>query len=453
MSLKKITSMLKLFLALSILALFVACGGGGGGGGDNGGSGEDTYTNASLKGIWFSSASTIAENKERAYIILDGNGKITALGGFGMNTDNIGTYSVSTVGAVTMVFNGVTDADSQTATGEIVSGSRFSLHAHYQGTPDTIYFDKVTDPSLCAGTWSGTLTGYGQVRSISFMVDSNGAISSVTGFTGPVTGMMFGLNGESTSHFVTGEIAPFDELSIVGALSGNTITGTLIADKSGSTGTAVLQRASLPGAPQRLMAVWEEGARAGILGITVPGATDYKLYASTNGTDYASVNIASSTRGNSFYFLLNMSQSTYFKATAVVGGVESEKSQPCYLDYSRRDYSLLPNFAITSPADGADGVSTVAAITWNAYPSATSYMVRIEEVTSSGESLDPEVVPVLYEVSGTSMTLGSSTHVLSPYFDETLKPGTHYMLKMAVFDSLHTIIAVSSNRIKFTTAN
>jgi hypothetical protein len=81
-------------------------------------------------------------------------------------------------------------------------------------------------------------------------------------------------------------------------------------------------------------------------------------------------------------------------------------------------------------------------------------MIRIEEVTSTGDSLDPEVIPVFMTVSAsaTSYTIGSSAHVIARYVSEPLKAGTHYKLKMAAFDSLNTIIGVNSNRSVFTTA-
>jgi hypothetical protein len=208
-------------------------------------SGSVAFTNASLKGIWISSASTISTNKERAYFILDGNGKITDTGGFGMNTANPGTYSVSSHGAISITFNATNASESMTVTGNMVSSSEFLINAEYQGTPETIYFDKVTDPSLCKGTWTGTVTGYGiSDHAISFTVDPSGVISNFTGFSGTVTGKIFGLNGVASAHCITSEIAPFDEFSIVGALSGNTITGYFIADQNATAGTAVLNRTS-----------------------------------------------------------------------------------------------------------------------------------------------------------------------------------------------------------------
>lgn len=81
---------------------------------------------------------------------------------------------------------------------------------------------------------------------IEFTVDSNGIITSFTGLSGPVSGMMF-VEGEKVSAFIyTGEEKPYSDIQLLGDISGNTITGQYAINNGGEAdGTIALERSPM----------------------------------------------------------------------------------------------------------------------------------------------------------------------------------------------------------------
>ena len=164
------------------------------------------------------------------YVIGDGSGTITGWGAFYMNG---GSYQVQANGAFTATLNSTHDNPAQLS-GSFSSPTQVTLTGSLTGS-----LTRVPDPSTCAGTWSGSLneTG-GPTYPITFTVDSTGAVTSFTGFQGPVTGGMFSESGKVVAFFKTGldpNSSPYNQIQLNGTLAGNSITGSYEIDESGNS--------------------------------------------------------------------------------------------------------------------------------------------------------------------------------------------------------------------------
>ncbi len=178
-------------------------------------------SNASLKGPWIG---TITQHEFPFYLISDGKGNITDMGEYdvlpnGYTVNPFGTFSIylfNYEGVPKTLKCKFTSKTSATWTGvnnhgEIRSGS----------------LDKVIDPSICEGTWTGSMVTDSETYSIEFVIDSNGAIIDyTTDFAPPVSGHIFSIGDVVTGFFRTGSSGGYEEIKIAGILSEGAINGS-----------------------------------------------------------------------------------------------------------------------------------------------------------------------------------------------------------------------------------
>ena len=174
------------------------------------------YSNATLYGPWLIEV----PEEARVFIIGDGMGSLTGHAMFN-EADPPGSYQVQPDGAYTLTTN--FEDIAVTFLGTLTSPTEGTLRV------DTMIgtITKVVDISICQGTWSGTLTesGTSNTYEITFTVDQNGQITSLTGFAGPIAGQMFSQTGRAIAFFTTGRTDPYNQIKITGNISGNSLSG------------------------------------------------------------------------------------------------------------------------------------------------------------------------------------------------------------------------------------
>ncbi|HXR48526.1 MAG TPA: hypothetical protein VN784_13910 [Candidatus Limnocylindrales bacterium] len=188
----------------------------------------------SLHGAWIIPPTGVT-NVGQAYFMADGNGTLTNFGAYNLATPP-GYYSVSNTGGVTMTVK----AASQTniVTGQFMPPRQIVFAGSFGVAMP------VENVSLCAGTWSGTLSETNDPNglsdySVSLTVATNGSANLSGDFSG--TGWMFALaptNGALAGFFHTSSSGNYDQFRITGTLSGNAITGSFDTD-SGSGANAI----------------------------------------------------------------------------------------------------------------------------------------------------------------------------------------------------------------------
>ncbi|HTV40381.1 MAG TPA: hypothetical protein VMF08_07390 [Candidatus Sulfotelmatobacter sp.] len=188
-----------------------------------------------------------AFSTDSAFIAFDGSGAITnfAVYYFG---ERYGappsSYSISNTGGVTLTVisnsGGSGQLQTNTVTGQFEPPRQINFNIYstsLSGLP-------VTNISLCAGNWSGTLTETNDPNglsdySINLAVNTNGFVNLSGDFTG--AGWIFALaptNGTIASFFYTTSTGNYDQFGLGGILNSNVITGSFGAD-SGSGAEAV----------------------------------------------------------------------------------------------------------------------------------------------------------------------------------------------------------------------
>jgi hypothetical protein len=175
-----------------------------------------TYSSGTFSGPWLWEGSQ--------YVIGDGSGNITDWSGFNYAG---GSYQVQADGATTITILVSTELPIQLS-GFFTSSTTLTVPG-----PVSWSMTKVSDLSACSGTWSGNLVQTaGGNYPITFTVNASGAVTSFTGFTGPVTGKMFSEGGKVVAHFLTGVGAsnPYNQITFSGTRTGNTISGSLYID-------------------------------------------------------------------------------------------------------------------------------------------------------------------------------------------------------------------------------
>jgi len=182
-------------------------------------------TAGSFSGSWFVSSDEIQDG----YLISDGAGLITECGGIFYFVS--GAYAVGEDGSFSVTLN--TEHDSPIElTGAFAIPTFIEIMSPFLGT-----MTKISNASACSGTWSGTLDETsGGSTAITFTIDSNGAVTSFTGITGPVTGRMFCQAGKAAAFFTTGAGTddPYSQISLEGTRVGDNITGSLYLDNASS---------------------------------------------------------------------------------------------------------------------------------------------------------------------------------------------------------------------------
>jgi hypothetical protein len=194
------------------------------------------YSNLTFTGAWLllpSSATT------PIYFIGNGNGVVTDHSAYNLASP-AGSYSVQPNGAYALNLNTTGDGTIPLS-GTLTSESAGSVS--WTGGSGAIA--EVTNHAACQGAWSGTLreTATTSAYTISYAVDTNGAITSFTGFAGPVSGKMFCESGTAVAFFKTGAADGYNQFKIWGSLSGTTVSGSFDNDySSGTLGTVTLTR-------------------------------------------------------------------------------------------------------------------------------------------------------------------------------------------------------------------
>lgn len=182
----------------------------------------------SFSGPWLLSSDEV----QNTFLISDGEGVITECGIFNFVD---GTYAMGEDDFLNITLN--TEGESPIVmTGTFTIPTLIALTSPFLGT-----MTKISYVSACSGTWSGTLDETsGGSTPISFTVDSDGAVTSFTGLTDPVTGRMFCQDGKVAAFFITGADTedPYSQIGLGGTRTGGTITGSLhLNTGSGVDGT------------------------------------------------------------------------------------------------------------------------------------------------------------------------------------------------------------------------
>jgi hypothetical protein len=188
------------------------------------------YSDASLNGAW----KVVADDD--AYILFDGAGGITEMGVFdGAPPTNIGTYSVSSSGAIT----GNLSIFSMDFTGQFSSATAASLVSEMGTFP----MDKITSPGLLAETLTGSFVSDGETKNVVLSVDALGEITSATGDLNILYGRIYSLNGAVMGYIQTDDANCWNQFIVNGTYASNTINGTINVDcNTIPEGVATLQR-------------------------------------------------------------------------------------------------------------------------------------------------------------------------------------------------------------------
>ncbi len=205
------------------------------------------FSNVTLEGAWV----TVSENDptydEKAYFLFDGNGLITDMGGFALDMENPGTYSVSPGGSVSMTTRWEGGGEVP-LTGSLVSDADMTVECdNSQGQHVVFRLAKVSDRAACAGVWEGVLIEDNPANRypIAFMVDQSGAVANFfEGFPADTAGGMYSFGSSTNSFFRTGAAGEYNQFSIVGGqISNNALSGYFVTDSGPAVdGTIELYR-------------------------------------------------------------------------------------------------------------------------------------------------------------------------------------------------------------------
>ncbi len=186
------------------------------------------YSNSSLKGAWlYLFPSSPGKN---GFAEFDGNGTMTNTSGFYPGAPP-GSYHVRSDGSFAFTTNPIGFPPDQ-GSGVLTSSSIATMTLPAAGG-----MVKVSNIAACQGTWTGILTeitGGSATHAFRFLVDANGAITSMTGFTSPVSGAMFSESGYLVAFFDTAEPSLYDQFRLAGQISGSEASGTFTAIGTGA---------------------------------------------------------------------------------------------------------------------------------------------------------------------------------------------------------------------------
>lgn len=183
-----------------------------------------TLSNSDLSGpwMWLSKAGNVI-------FVFDGKGGILDVGVFNALLPTAG-YHVLPDGSFNISLD-FPNNPSKVLSGILTSATAGILTAPGGGTGSLI---KVTELSSCQGGWTGTLreSAGTDTFNIAFIIDSNGMVTSFSGFAQPVSGRMLCESGNLAGYFRTGEplTNPYSQIQISGKLSGNNVTGIFFTD-------------------------------------------------------------------------------------------------------------------------------------------------------------------------------------------------------------------------------
>jgi hypothetical protein len=175
------------------------------------------YSNASVSGPW------IITYQNALYIIFDGNGNVTEMGFQKDSVYPVGTYSITSQGALTATIN-LTQGTTY-ITGNMLSNVSAMFYIDTTGGPAYMY--QVANPATLQGTWTGyiydstTLT----TRNIQFTVNSSGVITSANGIS-LISGKIFAV-ADTVAGYITTSDTPcaYKYIQISGIYTADSITG------------------------------------------------------------------------------------------------------------------------------------------------------------------------------------------------------------------------------------
>lgn len=189
------------------------------------------YSNASLNGPWM----TTTDND--SYILFDGNGNITEFGVYGGVTgSNVGTYSITSSGAITGNFS----IFSMDFTGQMTDANTASITIVGVGT---LPLDRIVYPGALAETLTGTFVADNSTNNVVLTVDENGEITAATGDLNITYGRMYTQDGKIIGFIQTDDQFCWAQFIVNGTYTNNIISGSVHLDcNSVSAGTADLTR-------------------------------------------------------------------------------------------------------------------------------------------------------------------------------------------------------------------
>lgn len=241
-----------------------------------------SYSNISLNGPWML---VLADGTGHDYFTFNGNGVLS-----NSSTYNAlpGTYNVQADGTYALYLPTMSDA-TVLASGKLSSSSVASINWNAgPGQPGGIgSLLKVSNVSACQGAWEGSLveTIGGATYDVTFVVDANGAITSFSGFSGPVTGNMYSEGGKLVAFFTTARSDAYSQFAFWGSLSGETAAATYDNDSSSDDiGTVQLKRIFNPSAVIGKTIYWADQGGYGYFRFT----SDGKFYGTGNINNGAS---------------------------------------------------------------------------------------------------------------------------------------------------------------------
>ncbi len=194
------------------------------------------YSNASLAGAWYIPASSSSE--EEIYMIFDEKGIITEFGGYNIvnNGTNVGTYTVTPSGQVTI--NLTVDNSLYTNTGQFFTLDSIS---GFSGE-ELAYMVKIPDIGTLAGYWSGSISNSDYSGNFYISIDNTGKITSPSSYFGHVftrKGKVIGFIATNNGSDCWGQMQFADCIFLK-----DNISGKMIADCSDINGSIFLSRFS-----------------------------------------------------------------------------------------------------------------------------------------------------------------------------------------------------------------
>jgi hypothetical protein len=200
------------------------------------------YDSASLQGAWIGKSSQTT----RIYMVMDGAGELSEIGAFHVPYP-AGTYRVGRDGNVSISLS--VNESTMTLSGEMVSASEFNVTLPSQSGPYSAKMRRVSNMAACEGSWSVTVdallnndTDVPPADHFTLTVNSQGAVTDMTGFAAPIAGRFFCEEGDMVAHLKTGESedGQYSEMTFYGAVSQNGIDGYGTVD-NGSEGNPDLK--------------------------------------------------------------------------------------------------------------------------------------------------------------------------------------------------------------------
>ena len=175
------------------------------------------YSNASLNDPW------IVFSDNYVYITFDGSGNITALGTSDDSLHPVGSYTVSSLGAVSATVNMI--QGSMTLNGQMLNDSTVNfVDTVPKGVSRMI---AVTNPAALAGTWNGIIYDSSSQAVLNFQitVNNSGNVTTATGIS-LVAGKIFEARDSFAAYITTSDAnCRYQALQLEGLYLGDSLTG------------------------------------------------------------------------------------------------------------------------------------------------------------------------------------------------------------------------------------